>query len=394
MKKFLAFLILAVLVFPIVSFGYYDLGVNYSLKENYLNNDNLGKSSTLSNTLILWDKGQPIIYTGYSTSKNSEKNKQNFSLIQNRFDFGASLALAKNLKFKFAGTDLAEENSDNFSAYGMYLVWRPGKFLKKAELALEADTNEKTLYFVYGRLNIFNNVAFNYDYLLGYSSENDSSAVSKRLGFGAVPGIYDYLATLALIQNLFDGGQTKIYGLAKKDNFVAVYRNKPESDYLLALFTLSGHSLSQRANDEIFDAMFSSSLSGTRVVSNRNFDKIGMSPAYQIQDYGKIVLSVSVSKIDISEATLLNDAEEIDWTLGDVWKIKSFYLSGGRIGETNIFYNTSKMALEGDYETYLSIGFGGKISIYNIPARFGITNFYNLNQSNWSGISANLIFSF
>ncbi|MBI2451213.1 MAG: hypothetical protein HYV52_02670 [Parcubacteria group bacterium] len=394
MKKFLFILVLAVLIFPMVSYAYYDLGVNYSLKENYLQGEKLGASSALSDYLVMWEKGQPVIYISYSISENSEESKNNLSLIKNRFDFGASMTLAENLKFKFAGSNLLEENTDKFSAYGMYLIWRPNQFLKKMELGAEMDTELKTFYFAASRFNFFHKDDFDYNWLLGFSSENTSDSVSQRFGFGSNMGLGGYSAVIALTQNLDDGGQTRLYGLAKNNSFIAVFRDKPESDYWLGILTLKGQALNLRANQEIFDAFFAGSLSGTRVVANRNFDKIGLSPAYQIQDYGKLVLSVSVSKIDIDGANLLNDAQEIDWTLGDAWKIKSFYLSGGRVGETNLFYNSLKMGLAEDYQTSLSLGFGGKVSMFDVPTRFSITNFYSLNQSNWAGVSTQLIFSF
>ena len=380
----------------------YDLGVNFSLKHNYLAGRDLGQSSSLSNAFIVWNKNQPIISVSYSESNHSPESVVVLPLTKNRLDYAASFNAAQNWLIKFAGSELEQADEERFSANGLYFVRRSKGILKAVEFGAEMDNRQKDLYFGYGMFN-----AAAHDFLVGFSEERTGDDSSERLGTALISNFSEnYSAVLGLTKNLSDEKLTKLYGLAKNSplkpgerndpfSFVTVLRQKPESDYFLGLFTFGGNSLNKYTNQGIFEAMFSGSLSGTRIVGNRNFDRIGLSDAYRVQEYGKAVASVSIAKMKISDTlSLLFDGEEISYTVGNLGKIKSFFVSLGRSGETNLVYNFAGRRLEEDYQQYLSAGLGGKLPLRDKTVHFGLTNSYNLTQSAWDGVSASFTFSF
>ncbi|HBA52695.1 TPA: hypothetical protein DCY68_02770, partial [Candidatus Azambacteria bacterium] len=78
------------------AFADYDLGVNFSLKQNYLAGRDLGQSSSLSNAFIVWNKNQPIISVSYSESNHSPESVVVLPLTKNRLDYAASFNAAQN----------------------------------------------------------------------------------------------------------------------------------------------------------------------------------------------------------------------------------------------------------------------------------------------------------
>lgn len=387
---------------PSAAFADYDLGVNFSLKHNYLAGRDLGQSSSLSNAFIVWNKNQPVISISYLEANHSSESAKFLPLTQNRLDYAASFNAVQNWQIKFTGSELLQTNEESFSANGLYFVRRSRGILKAVEFGAETDNRQKDLYFGYGMFN-----AAAHDFLVGFSEERTGDDSAERLGTALISNFSEnYSTVLGLTKNLSDDKLTKLYGLAKNSplkpgerndsfSFVTVLRQKPESDYFLGLFTFNGRSLNKYANQGIFEAMFSGSLSGTRIVGNRNFDRIGLSDAYRVQEYGKAVASVSWGKIKIDENTnLIFDAEEISYTLGDFGKVRAFFVSLGRGGETNLVYNPALHRLEEDYQQYLSAGLGGKLPLRNKTVHFGLANSYNLIQSLWDGVSASFTFSF
>src|SRR3989338_7220376 len=323
------FILLSFCLAPPV-FADYDLGVNFSLKHNYLVGRDLGQSSSLSNAFIVWNKNQPIISISYSEASHSSESAKFLPLTQNRLDYAASFSAAQNWRIKFVGSDLLQTDEERFSANGLYFVRRSKGILKAVEFGAEMDNRQKDLYFGYGMFN-----AAAHDFLVGFSEERTGDDSSERLGTALISNESEnYSAVLGLTKNLSDEKLTKLCGLAKnsplkpggKDDsfsFATVFRQKPESDYFLGLFTFGGNSLNKYANQGIFEAMFFGSLSGTRIVGNRNFDRIGLSDAYRVQEYGKAVASVSWGKIKIDDNTnLIFDGEEISYTVGNLGKIK------------------------------------------------------------------------
>lgn len=397
------FILLTFALAPPVYANYnYDLGVNFSLKQNYLAGWDLGQSSSLSNVFIVWNGNQPVISISYSEASHSSESARFLPLTENRLDYAASFNAAQNWQIKFAGSELLQTDEERFTANGLYFVRRRKGNLKAFEFGTETDNRRKDLYFGYGMFN-----AAAHDFLVGFSEERTGDDSSERLGTALISNFSEnYSAVLGLTKNLSDDKLTKLYGLAKNSplvpgekndsfSFVIVLRQKPESDYFLGLLTFNGRSLNKYANQGIFEAMFSGSLSGTRIVGNRNFDRIGLSDAYRVQEYGKAVASVSLGKIKIDENTnLIFDAEEISYTLGDFGKVKAFFVSLGRNGETNLVYNPALHRLEEDYQQYLIAGLGGKLPLRNKIVHFGLTNSYNLIQSAWDGISASFTLSF
>lgn len=397
------FILLTFALAPPVYANYnYDLGVNFSLKQNYLASWDLGQSSSLSNVFIVWNGNQPVISISYSEASHSSESARFLPLTENRLDYAASFNAAQNWQIKFAGSELLQTDEERFTANGLYFVRRSKGTLKAFEFGTETDNRRKDLYFGYGMFN-----AAAHDFLVGFSEERTGDDSSERLGTALISNFSEnYSAVLGLTKNLSDDKLTKLYGLAKNSplvpgekndsfSFVIVLRQKPESDYFLGLLTFNGRSLNKYANQGIFEAMFSGSLSGTRIVGNRNFDRIGLSDAYRVQEYGKAVASVSLGKIKIDENTnLIFDAEEISYTLGDFGKVKAFFVSLGRNGETNLVYNPALHRLEEDYQQYLIAGLGGKLPLRNKIVHFGLANSYNLTQSAWDGISASFTLSF
>lgn len=377
----------------------YDFGARFSLKENYFAGRDLGQSSSLTSTLVVWDKNQPLISLSYTIVENSPESAAEFPLIKNRLDAAASLRITRNLRLKLAGTGLLQENNERFEARGAYIAWRGRKTLKGFEVGAETDSQKRSLLFGYTR---FHALPHN-DLLVGFSQERARSGLSPRLGGALISNVSRYSAVLGLTKNLDDNTFTKLYGLAKNSplggkndtfSFAAVFRQKPESNYFLGIVTFGGGVLNQYANEGIFEAMFSGSLSGTRIVGNRNFDRIGLSEAYRTQDYAKIVASLSAGTVKVHGMSLAFDTEEISYTFGDAGIVKSFFALLGRSGETNLTYDFQNRRFLDDYQQYLRLGFGGKVPFKNNTIHFDLTNSYSVNQSSWAGISASLTLSF
>ncbi|MEK7147143.1 MAG: hypothetical protein AAB772_02710 [Patescibacteria group bacterium] len=376
-----------------ISFASYDLGVQYELRQNYLEDKNLGASAVLSNTLTVWEGNQPTISVRYLIAENSEKSAAFLPLIKKQFDFNAGLKLNEYYMLKFAATQLTEDNSTekDFSAYGIYLN-RYGKFFKKTEIALESDNSGKTLYYGYGRLDFLENA----DVLTGFSTENSSQNTEQRIGLAIAPHFKSYSLIFGLTHNLDAGNNAKLYGLAYSGaensefpSFITIFRNKPESRYFLGIVSFKGKSFNKRANQGIYDAMFSGTLSGTRVIANRNFDQIGVSNLYKIRDYGKLVITTSIGDIKISDSTsLFFDAEEMTYTF------KTWFMSFGHAGETNLVFDHATRRLKEDYQQKLAFGIGAKFTKQKQVFDVNLINSYSLDQSEWSGISALLNFYF
>lgn len=383
-----------------VAYAGYDLGARFSFQEHYLAGRDLGQSSSLSSALVVWDKSQPLISLSYATVENSPESAAVLPLIKNRFDAAASLRIAQNWRFKIAGTGLLQENNERFGAQGAYLAWRDNKkAFKGFEAGMETDSQKRSLLFGYGR---FHALPVS-DLLVGFSQERVRSGLSDRLGGALISNISEnYSAVLGLTKNLDDGAFTKLYGFAKNApldggdslSFAAVFRQKPESSYFLGLLAFGGRSFNKYANEGIFEAMFSGTLSGTRIVGNRNFDRIGLSEAYRTQDYAKLVASLSAGTVKVHGTSLTFDSEEVSYTFGDAGIVKSFFASLGRSGETNLTYDPKKHRLLEDYQQYARVGCGGTVPFKNSAIHFGLTNSYSLNQSSWAGMSASLTFSF
>lgn len=376
-----------------LAFAYYDLGIQYELRQNYLEDKNLGTSSVLSNTLTAWEKNQPVIAVRYSIAKNSEKSAAFLPLIKKQFDFGAGLKLNKDYLLKFATTQLIEDNAtkNDFSAYGFYLN-RYGNFFKKTEIALESDNSGKSLYYGYGRLAFIGDT----DILTGFSTESSNDKTEQRFGLAIAPHLKSYSMIFGLTRNLKDSDNAKLYGLSysgvensKFPNFITVFRDKPASRYFLGIMAFGSKALNQRAYQGIYDAMFSGTLSGTRVIANRNFDQIGVSNLYKTRDYGKLVITASIGDIKISDAnSLFFDAEETIYTfIGNGNSVKSWSMSFGHNGETNLIFNPTTRNLKEDYQQELTFGIGAKFSAQEQVFDFNLVNSYNLNQSKWSGVS-------
>lgn len=420
MKKALLLMIITLLlILPSFSFAYYDLGIQYELRQNYLEDKKLGTSAVLSNTLVAWDKNQPTIAVRYSIADNSQKSAAFLPLIKNQFDFGAGLKLNEYYLLKLAATQLTEDaaappaerklsggspqssqkpEQKNFSAYGIYLN-RFGSFLKKTELAMESNNHGKNLYYLYSRIALLQNA----DILAGFSTESSNENFSQRLGLAITPTLKSYSLIFGLTRNLNDDKNAKLYGLAysaqensEMPSFLAVFRDKPESKYFLGILAFGGKALNQHANQGIYDAMFGGTFSGARVIANRNFDQIGVSNLYKTRDFGKLIITASVGDIKISDAnSLFFDAEEADYTFsGNGESVKSWFMSFGHNGETNLVFNPTTRSLKEDYQQELAFGIGAKLSARAQVFDLNLINSYNPNQSEWSGVSAMINFYF
>lgn len=421
MKKILLLTIVALLLILSTQFSFalYDLGTEITLKQNYLEDKKLGPTTKLSNTLVAWDKNQPAIAVRYSVAENSEKSAAFLPLIKKQFDFGAGLKLNEQYLLKFAATQLTEDSATppadrslsgnpvkhqkesekkDFNAYGIYLN-RYGNFFRKTEMALESDNSGKTLYYGYNRIDFLKNT----DLLTGFSKENSDNGSEQRLGFAIAPRLKSYSMIFGLTRNLKDNDSAKLYGLAysgaensQLPNFMAVFRDKPESKYFLGIMAFGSKALNQRSYQGIYDAMFSGTLSGTRVIANRNFDQIGVSNLYKTRDYGKLVVTASIGDIKVNESTsLFFDAEETIYTFsGNGNSVKSWFMSFGHNGETNLVFNPATHNLKEDYQQELNFGIGAKFSAQNQVFDLNLMNSYNLNQSEWSGASVMINFYF
>lgn len=424
MKKLLLAVFGIFLLSNQLAFAYYDLGIQYELRQNYLESQKLGASAVLSNALTLWDKNQPTIAVKYLIAENSEKSAAFLPLIKNQFDFGAGLKLNEQYLLKFAATQLNENSATlpaerkfsdgssqssqktsqkaeqkNFSAYGIYFN-RYGKMFKKTELATESDSKGKNLYYGYGRITLLQNA----DILTGFSIESSDESFSRRFGAAIAPALKSYSLIFGLTRNLNEGNNAKLYGLAysagensEMPSFLAIFRDKPESKYFLGIIVFGNKTLNQYSYQGIYNTMFSGSLSGTRVIANRNFDQIGVSNLYKTSDYGKLAITASVGEIKISDVnSLFFDYEEVVYNFsGNGKSIKSWLASFGHNGNTNLVFNTKTRSLNEDYQQELILGIGAKfLNKDKNNFDLNLKNSYNLNQSEWSGVSAMVNFYF
>ncbi|MBI2591403.1 MAG: hypothetical protein HYW34_01870 [Candidatus Brennerbacteria bacterium] len=384
------------------SYASYDLGTEVSLKQNYLEDKKLGTSSVFSSTISAWEQNQPTIAVRYSIADNSSRSAAFLPLIKKQFDFGAGLKLNENYMLKLASTQLTEDSqkkneAKDFNAYGIYLN-RYGSFFKKTEIGAEYDNTGKTLYYGYSRINLSEKTAV----LAGFSTENSEKDTEQRFGLAIAPNLKSYSLIFGLTRNLTINDNAKLYGLAYFGaentgfpSFITVFRDKPESKYFLGIAAFGGKALNQRSYQGIYDVMFAGTLSGTRVVANRNFNQIGVSNLYKTQDYGKLVITTSIGDIKITDATsLFFDSEEITYSFNGNKPVQLWFLSFGHNGETNLSFNPISKSLKEDYQETLVFGIGVKFSEQKQIFDVNLRNSYSLNQSEWSGVSAMLNFYF
>ncbi|MDP3965156.1 MAG: hypothetical protein Q8Q20_05920 [bacterium] len=202
--------------------------------------------------------------------------------------------------------------------------------------------------------------------------------VYERLGGGAIIPFPGQLKALAgATYNLDEAEVTWTAGLARiaelrsdgmNPAFFLAVRQKPEAFYSLGIVTLWGNTLNEMAVPGIYEAFYRGSLNQSRVVSNRDFNTVGVGQAYDAQDFGRLVLTGTSLKIQAGSTDLEVEEVVVYYTLPTaLGALARPYLGLRFLHENDLIFDPGSFQLINPDQESWTLLFGTKLWLTERP---------------------------
>lgn len=377
------------------------LGITPAMPES-LGDGHLGYAREGDLQLILDRDGKRLIDLDANLRGNPEASRNLLLPDKSHIAAGFVVPLPGELRFKQVFNRHLVDSSfgENYMGLGSYLAGVSGGV--SWNFGYERDSKRTALYSGMGERRLRADVL-----VAGGVSYTDARTGNKekgtlRSGAGLVwtlPNTHNHQLMGGLV-NTFDENARPTYigGIARcannrasgpDPNYLALYRNRPESQYALGLVTLGGKSLQCRVNESIFSAFVEGGLGPVRIVNNRNFDTLGVGGSYRTQEYGKLALAISLGRTRITQAVHRTFADvELYYTF-DV-KVAVFanpFVGVGYAGGDDVFFDAfaARPGLASRYSDMVRVSAGGKFHLADRTIRFAVTPSVDLRTHKLGG---------
>lgn len=355
-----------------------------------LGDKHLGTVRGSDSRIILNDgRGNRLLDLDFGWQHNPDASRDILLPERSHFAGGFVLPLPGNIRFRqvFNRSLVDSGLGTDYTALGSYLSGSHKKLAWK--FGREQDSRHTVLHYGMGEYRLHPRflVAGGASFTQTLKEGTKKGVLREGVGFswtlpntkhqlmGGVVGAQSAAARPTYIGGVGRCADRKASG--PDPNYVFLYRNREESQYVLGIVTLSGKSLQCSVNESIFSAFLEGGLGPVRIVNNRNFDTLGIGGSYRTQEYGRVVLAVSLGRTHITQTVsrMFADVEAYYTFDRKNAMLLDPYVGLGYSGGEDVFFDTTAAhpRLASRYSDVARVTAGAKFHLWGRTMRFALT---------------------
>lgn len=297
-------------------------------------------------------------------------------LLENEFNFGLNYPATSYCDLRIASSYQSFMGDEPFFSYGLYPSYQREQ--AGLELGHEADPDGNFSY-------LLGNLRYNqHQVFYAWSRENFSQHGSveehhNRFGGGLRYGIKNWGHLLGAVNYNFHNDEPswvmgfshdiKMTGDFWNPGLMAVHRIKPGSHYTLCIFTLGGRALNEQVNYVLHEAFVRGAWKRSRIIGGRYMGTVGISSAYEQQDFGIISLAYSGLSIKASNQAELTQYDLTGYCTypGHFGPLVRPYLGLTWADFSDLVFDPATHSLQAPNQNYWEFKVGGKIRLSEHP---------------------------